>query len=46
VEAHYDLQNGRYLALGMNNQEGPIRFDAAMAPDEFTPDSMRRAGRR
>jgi hypothetical protein len=46
VEAHYDLQNGRYLALGLNNNEGPVRFDAPMSPDEFTPDSIRRAGQR
>jgi hypothetical protein len=46
LEAHYDLQNGRYVALGLNNQEGPVKFDTPMSPDEFTPDSLRRAGRR
>jgi hypothetical protein len=46
VETHYDLQNGRYLAMGLNNQEKPEVFDAPMAADEFTPDALRRLGRR
>jgi hypothetical protein len=44
VEAHYDLQNGRYIALGLNNQEGPIAFDLPMSLAEFTPEALRRAG--
>ena len=46
VEAHYDLQNGRYLALGLNNQEMADEFDVTMSLDEFTPDAIRRLGRR
>jgi hypothetical protein len=46
VEAHYDLQNGRYLALGLNNQEAGVQFDVSMSLDEFTPDALRRRGRR
>jgi hypothetical protein len=46
VEAHYDLQNGRYLALGLNNQERVEVFDAPMSTEEFTPDALRRLGRR
>lgn len=46
AEAHYDLQNGRYVVLGMNNQERVELFDAPMSLDEFTPDALRRLGRR
>jgi hypothetical protein len=46
VEAHYDLQNGRYVALGLNNQEGPIVFDVPMSLDAFTPEALRRVGMR
>ena len=45
-EAHYDLQNGRYLILGLNNQEPAETFDVPMSLDEFTPDALRRMGRR
>jgi len=46
LEAHYDLQNGRYLILGMTN-EGPIYdFDIELSADDFTPSAMRRKGRR
>jgi hypothetical protein len=46
VEAHYDLQNGRYIALGLNNQERVEVFGAPMSTEEFTPDALRRLGRR
>jgi hypothetical protein len=46
LEAHYDLQNGRYLAIGLNNQERPEIFNTEMDQNEFTPDALRRLGRR
>jgi hypothetical protein len=46
VETHYDLQNGRYLVLGLNNQEAVEAFDVPMSLDDFTPDALRRMGRR
>ena len=46
LEAHYDLQNGRYLALGLNNQERPEIFNPKMNSKDFTPDGLRRLGRR
>ena len=46
LEVHYDLQNGRYLAIGLNNQERPERFNIEMNKREFTPDALRRRGRR
>ena len=46
LEVHYDLQNGRYLALGLNNQERPEIFNREMRKRDFTPDALRRSGRR
>jgi hypothetical protein len=46
LEVHYDLQNGRYLAIGLNNQERPEIFNIEMDQSEFTPDALRRLGRR
>lgn len=46
LEVHYDLQNGRYLALGLNNQERPEIFNSKMNEIDFTVDGLRRLGRR
>lgn len=47
VEAHHDLQEGRYLSFGLNN-EAPYTydFDADLSPRDFTTGALRRAGRR
>ncbi len=42
----YDLQNGRYLALGLNNELPIDQFNIALDPRDFTPDALRREGRR
>ena len=46
LEVHYDLQNGRYLAIGLNNQERPEMFNIEMDKRDFTPNALRRKGRR
>jgi len=46
VHAHYDLQNGRYLAFGLNNQTQPVRFDLDFNERDFTQSALRQAGRR
>jgi hypothetical protein len=44
LETHIDLQNGRYLAIGLDN-EGPMyEFNIKRTPDDYTPDSLRREG--
>ncbi|HSH41918.1 MAG TPA: DUF1329 domain-containing protein, partial [Arenicellales bacterium] len=47
LEVHYDLQEGRYLAVGLNN-EAPYTYDfeVDLSPRDFTPGALRRAGRR
>jgi hypothetical protein len=46
LTCHYDLQNGRYQAFGLNN-EGPVEeFNVKMTLTEFTPEALRREGLR
>lgn len=44
LDALYDLQSGRYTAIGLDNQEAPYKFDAKFTDADFSPDSLRRAG--
>jgi hypothetical protein len=46
AEAHYDLQNGRYLVFGLNNEGQVEEFNKPMELANFTPEALRRAGRR
>ncbi|MDX2224330.1 MAG: DUF1329 domain-containing protein [Rhodospirillaceae bacterium] len=46
IHAHYDLQNGRYLAFGIKDSGDYVRFDAAMTPADYSPDALRREGTR
>lgn len=47
LETTMDLQSGRYLAIGLNNEE-PISYDfnVKMTLDDFSPASLRRSGTR
>ena len=49
VECHYDLQSGRYLAIGLNNEE-PKTYDfeagAKLTLDDFSIGSLRQEGTR
>lgn len=44
--AVYDLQNGRYLAFGLNNELPVDRFGVDLDRGDFTPQALRRRGRR
>jgi hypothetical protein len=46
LEVHYDLQSGRYLVLGLNNKEKMYDFNIKRKKSDYTPSSLRRAGRR
>lgn len=46
LEVHLDLQNGRYLAVGMDNENPMYDFNLKRTPADFTPDSLRREGLR
>ena len=44
MEVHTDLQAGRYLAIGMDNELDPYDFSEALTPADFTPANLRRQG--
>jgi hypothetical protein len=44
LEVHTDLQSGRYLALGLDNEGRAYNYSLKRTPADYTPDSLRRAG--
>jgi hypothetical protein len=47
LETTYDLQSGRYLALGLDNEEPQtVNFNAKRTPADFTPAAIARRGTR
>ncbi|NRA23377.1 MAG: DUF1329 domain-containing protein, partial [Oleispira sp.] len=47
VETLYDLNSGRYLVLGLDNEAtGSYEFGFERSSGDYTPAALRRAGRR
>jgi len=46
LEVHLDLQNGRYLAVGLDNENPMYDFSLKRTPADYTPDTLRREGLR
>ncbi len=46
LEVHTDLQAGRYLALGLNNEYDMCTWDVEVTSRDFTPGALRREGLR
>lgn len=46
LETHYDMQSGRYLALGLDNESAMYDFSIQRTDQDFSPGALRRAGRR
>ncbi|MGR6871149.1 DUF1329 domain-containing protein [Pseudomonas sp. HK3] len=45
IESLYDLQSGRYLALGLDNEEAkPYDFGFTRSEKDYTPAALRRSG--
>jgi hypothetical protein len=44
VDSIYDLQSGRYTAVGFYNESAPPDFSVKLTPDDFTPETLRNAG--
>jgi mannose-6-phosphate isomerase-like protein (cupin superfamily) len=45
AEIHLDLQSGRYIIIGMTNEEGqPYQFNEPLSEKDFTPSAIRRQG--
>jgi uncharacterized protein DUF1329 len=46
LEVHTDLQAGRYLVLGLDNENKPYDFNTTISDSDFSPSALRREGRR
>ena len=46
LEVHTDLQAGRYLVIGLDNESKPYNFDIDISEGDFSPAALRREGRR
>ncbi len=44
LDTTYDLQSGRYTAIGFDNKEEMYKFGAPLSKSDFTPDQLRREG--
>ena len=44
--SHYDLQNGRYLTIGISAAGEVERFDVSFKDKDFSPAALARRGRR
>ncbi len=46
IETHMDLQSGRFLATGLDNQDPVNTFNVELSPSNYTPQALRTRGRR
>lgn len=46
LEVRYDLQSGRYIAEGLDNEDRMYDFSIKRDPGDYTPAAMRRLGKR
>ena len=46
LEVHTDLQNGRYLVIGLDNEGQTYNFNLKRVPSDYSPESLRREGTR
>ena len=46
LEAHYDLQSGRYVVNGLDNQDAINTFNVELSAGQYTPQALRKRGRR
>ena len=46
LETHMDLLSGRYVAVGLDNQDPVNTFNVELSPSNYTPQALRTRGRR
>lgn len=46
LEVHVDLQSGRYIAIGLDNESKMTEFNVNRTMDDYTPAALRREGTR
>lgn len=44
AEVHYDLQSGRYLVVGLDNEDSPEDYSFTAEPSRYTPAALRVTG--
>lgn len=44
LETHHDLKSGRYIVVGLDNQDKMYDFSFQTTPDMFSPQSLRQRG--
>ena len=44
LEVHTDLQAGRYLAIGLDNERPMYKFGISRSPQDYTPGALRQEG--
>ena len=44
LEVHTDLENGRYLVIGLDNEGPTYNFNLKRTPADYSPDTLRREG--
>ncbi len=46
LDVYHDLKSGRYLALGLDNEDSVYDFSVKLSKKDFTPAALRRAGKK
>lgn len=46
VETHHDLRSGRYVAVGLDNKDPVNTFNVPLSEANYTPQALRKRGRR
>lgn len=46
IESHHDLESGRYLAVGLDNEDKVNTFNSPLSESNYTPAALRKRGRR
>ena len=46
IETHHDLQSGRYVSQGLDNEDAVNTFNVEMEAAQYTPQALRKRGRR
>ncbi|HMZ69930.1 MAG TPA: DUF1329 domain-containing protein [Pseudomonadales bacterium] len=44
ADVHYDLQSGRYLVIGLDNEDAPPDYTFTATADRYSPDRLRGEG--
>jgi hypothetical protein len=46
IETHHDLRSGRYVSVGLDNQDAVNTFNSPLSESNYTPQALRKRGKR